>query len=930
MSPSWQNLFLKGIPLVRIGLIVFLLVFSLFSHVSPEVELTPLTIPIGVPAYRTVLPNGLEVLLLENRLSPMIASVVSVRAGSAYETESICGVSHLLEHLLFNGTTNRTQEQLYAEMDFYGIYNNAHTNVEFTNYIVLTEKGHIEKALDIQSDMLFQSTFPKEELEKEKGIVLNEMAKDHSNPDSYIDEMFTRKFFQETPYNLPVIGTVRSIKRITREEIIRYYRNFYSPDNMVILLAGDFESKTMLKDVEKYFGAVPHSGVSKIQKEYKVTPEVVGKTYVSRMKVPTGYMAIGIPLPSLEESDLRSLDRFLRIANRNFLDSLNEKLAERNLTELFTADVGLNRTTRIPLVEIQVRFPDNMKWKPLTEMIVELLSQFPEMNIKGEYLRQLKVYDLVEEQRLWEKPHYYGMIRGGEFSYQGMDAITVDPGLIDLSDQKFRNVLNTVFSTPRFMTGVIFPGEDTPETIADRVRSEYFSDPDYWSQLPKKFAKTSGSLKKPPMGKNSISINPKSDDSLSSGLRKKVTLKNGLVLIVDSNPGSKIFVVHLLAKNRSRMEPEGKEGITDLLHRMIGKATADKPATYFQNELDGIGAKIKNRDYDFIPYDDYSTTSEYSYIRLETMDVFGETGFRLFAEMVRSPRFDPDDFVKAKQRLMNLIQKRKGSAKWVSQDLFYPQIALGSFYRKGVYGTESSVQSIQLEDLEKYHRTYFSPSNLILSVGTSKPLDPMIDFIIGILGSWQPVSVSPIQFESSERFHPGKRITTTLGLPQSYVRLGYPVEFDMKDLSLFQIAGSLFSGQIRDELVETMGLAYSFGSGFGQLFGNYYFYATVGTRPQTVLKVENKLVDMVERFKTAAVGQKDLDRIRNRLRFSYLMRGLSRADQMYRLGRYEFVYQNPNFGTGYLSGLQAVTPEQVQTVFRTYFSKDRISTVVVE
>ena len=85
------------------------------------------------------LKNGLNLILIENHSSPMIASVITVNAGSVNETAEINGISHMLEHLLFNGTANRTQEQLYDEQDYYGIYNNAHTDRDYTNYIVLGE-----------------------------------------------------------------------------------------------------------------------------------------------------------------------------------------------------------------------------------------------------------------------------------------------------------------------------------------------------------------------------------------------------------------------------------------------------------------------------------------------------------------------------------------------------------------------------------------------------------------------------------------------------------------------------------------------------------------------------------------------------------------------------------------------------------------------
>ncbi len=154
---------------------VLTLFFILFLNISLEARESKKNVTV------TQLKNGLNLILVENHSSPMIASVVTVNAGSVNETRDVSGISHMLEHLLFNGTSSRTQEELYNEQDYYGIYNNAHTDRDYTNYIMLVEKDFIEKALDIQSDMLFHSIFPQDKFKKEKGIILNELARSSSN-----------------------------------------------------------------------------------------------------------------------------------------------------------------------------------------------------------------------------------------------------------------------------------------------------------------------------------------------------------------------------------------------------------------------------------------------------------------------------------------------------------------------------------------------------------------------------------------------------------------------------------------------------------------------------------------------------------------------------------------------------------------------------
>ena len=156
-----------------------ILIFSVISSpVSAQTEsiesnliISPL--PAGVSIYQ--LDNGMEVLLIENRGLPMIGVNVVVKTGSAYETFSTSGMSHMLEHLLFNGTESRSQKELYDAVDLIGGYNNANTGTYYTNYMMVTPAEHIEKGMEIQADMLFHSVLPVEKFEKEKGIVLEEL-----------------------------------------------------------------------------------------------------------------------------------------------------------------------------------------------------------------------------------------------------------------------------------------------------------------------------------------------------------------------------------------------------------------------------------------------------------------------------------------------------------------------------------------------------------------------------------------------------------------------------------------------------------------------------------------------------------------------------------------------------------------------------------
>ena len=217
-------------------------------------------VPAATPGYlETVLPNGLRVALLERREVPMVAATAIVGAGSALESEDFSGASHLLEHLLFNGTSTMSQEELYAAVDRIGGYSNAHTDEDHTYYTMLVPAAHAARGLEIQAAMLFDSTIPVEKYDKERKIVLEEIAKDRSRPDHEVDLAIRRWTAPETPYERPVIGTYDSLAGIERDRVREYYERRYVPENVLLFVAGDFAAAEMLELVAAAYDA-PASG----------------------------------------------------------------------------------------------------------------------------------------------------------------------------------------------------------------------------------------------------------------------------------------------------------------------------------------------------------------------------------------------------------------------------------------------------------------------------------------------------------------------------------------------------------------------------------------------------------------------------------------------------------------------------------------------
>lgn len=148
----------------------------------------------------------------------------------------------MLEHLLFNGTTNRTQKQLYNQVDRIGGYNNANTSEFYTNYMMVTPAEHIQTGMKIQADMLFNSTLPPEKFAKGKGIVLEEIARSLTNSNEQLERNITSVLYPRHALSLPTLGTYATIESMQQDAVNDFYKNNYVPNNMILSAIGNFQA----------------------------------------------------------------------------------------------------------------------------------------------------------------------------------------------------------------------------------------------------------------------------------------------------------------------------------------------------------------------------------------------------------------------------------------------------------------------------------------------------------------------------------------------------------------------------------------------------------------------------------------------------------------------------------------------------------------
>lgn len=200
-----------------------------------------------------VLENGLTIIGEEIPYVKSISLGVWINAGSRIEDEEISGVSHFIEHMLFKGTRNRTSKQIASEIDNLGGQINAFTSKECTCYYVKLLDSHIDIGIDVLSDMILNSKFNEDDLDKERSVIIEELKMYEDSPEDLAYDLLTENIYKNDPLGMNIIGTEESLKRLDREKLLDYFNKYYVPNNSVIAISGNFNFDEIINKIEERF-----------------------------------------------------------------------------------------------------------------------------------------------------------------------------------------------------------------------------------------------------------------------------------------------------------------------------------------------------------------------------------------------------------------------------------------------------------------------------------------------------------------------------------------------------------------------------------------------------------------------------------------------------------------------------------------------------
>ena len=208
---------------------------------------------IFTPFTRVTLANGLTVIVKEMHFAPIVAVDIRVGVGSAHEPPELRGISHYIEHMFFKGTKRRKVGEIAKEIKAVGGYLNAATSLDTTHYYVVAPSAYTDLVLDVTADAVQHTSFDPAEIDRERNVILEEIRMRQDNPDIRMSDQIRLELLKGTPYANNIIGTPETLSNIDREALLAYYQKYYVPNNMIVAVVGDVDTKIVLTQLAELF-----------------------------------------------------------------------------------------------------------------------------------------------------------------------------------------------------------------------------------------------------------------------------------------------------------------------------------------------------------------------------------------------------------------------------------------------------------------------------------------------------------------------------------------------------------------------------------------------------------------------------------------------------------------------------------------------------
>ncbi len=771
------------------------------------------------PVQRTVLPNGLTVILKPDRSAALASVQVWVKTGSIHESSHLgAGLSHYLEHMLFKGTERRAGREISATVQAHGGYINAYTTFDRTVYYIDLPSEHTGVAVDLLADAVLHSTLPADECAKEKDVILREIAMTRDDPDNRLWDTLFSTAFREHPYRQPIIGHQDVFSAITRDDLVNYYRARYVPNNLVVVIVGDIDPAQTLASVTEHFGAAPRVRLAPVlvpEESLQLAPRAEHRYE----DVEVSRAALTWPIPGLTHEDAPVLDLLATILGSGDSSVLWQEVREKaGLVHTIDASSWNPGSSGLFFIGFT---SDADKRQAATDLVQRTLERaatrgFTPAQLK-KAIRQLVVGEINSRKTM-----------SGQASRLGAAEVVV--GDLDHSRAYFERLSRV-----------------TPAELR-RVAKQYL--------VPSRI--TSVSL-------NPTAAAPKlsTTEARTSSAKdfEQITLSNGARLLLQREPRLPNVHLRVVLQGGPLFEPVGKRGATALLATMLTKDTRRRSAAAVAEFIESVGGSFHA----------FSGNNSLGFA-VEVLPPNLDRALSVLSEALLAPAFKP----------ATLALERDAQLAGLKQDDDDVVTYARKLLRKKFFGTyplaldasgdEAGVAALTAKDLAALHRSLAVGPNVVLAVAGDfepKKLAPKLKAILQKL----PKRAAPVPSATADR----KLLPAEAGdfvekqpREQAVVAQAFRgTAVAAEDFYAGEVADELFSGmasRLFERVREEKGLAYFVRSGriIGLQTGMFYFFA--GTQPGRENEVLAEIEAEIARVQRGEVEPVELARCAARLK----------------------------------------------------------------
>ncbi|MCX5812146.1 MAG: pitrilysin family protein [Proteobacteria bacterium] len=809
------------------------------------------------------LDNGLQYILEQRKGTGVVAVQIWVKTGSRYEEQKNAGITHFIEHLIFKGTEKVKSNEMASRIESLGGNINAFTSHDNTVYHIVVPKNAFEEGFAILIDAVENPAFPEEELAKEKKVILEEIKMGEDDPQRKLFKELFSLSYEGNPYGRPIIGYEGTVKDISRDDIRQYFKTHYVPDNMVIVITGDFEETKAGEMIKKHIAG--EGGKNKATFENIKSDGGAGnREKLIEKNIRESYLAFSYNIPSITHEDLPALEVLGTILGEGESSRLQKQLKNKkgivtdSSTYLFT-----------PKEEGLFVFYATFKGKDYRLIAVEIEKEVSRLRKEGPTPLEIqKAKNMIKASYVYSTETVQGKARQiGNFQ-----TLTGDPYFVD-------NFLARVDRVSR---------DDIIKVMDKYVTGKY---------------------------KALVALLPKSPSNPYT-----FQLKNGLKCVVNKEEASPTFAFRVGFIGGVKEEAAGKNGIFNVLSKMLLKGTKDKDATKIAQEIDFLAGNVSA----FNGKNTFGLSGKF--LSKDIEEVFG-----LLKNLLTSTDLKKEELKKVKEDVFSEIRQRDDDPVGYTFMRFNEILYKGHPYSKDPVGVESDVGSIKLNELEGVYNKFITPSNAVLAISGDVDEKKVEDLFRKMFSDWSGevgiLQNKPVTAVHKSIQHIDKEIM------QTHLIFGFlGPGIGNEDRYAIEVMDSILSGmggRIQKILREEKPYAYAL-TFFNQMayeVGGMGIY--IGTDKKLTEEVRKIVNIEIERIVSEGFTEKEVEDAKKYLIGTHYIRMQANSakatsmclDTIYGLG--------PGYFKAWPKHIEAIKKEDVDRVAKKYLSLDRMVDIAV-